>query len=280
MNDEIEALKEELKQTKLALQMAAQMSQFKGGFLARTSHELRSPLSSLIGLHQLIVSDLCDDPEEEREFVAQAYQYALKLMGLIDEIVAISKIEYGRQQLEIKPIKLAQVLFNVHSLIHLQAANRSLRLEISSPNAEVYIMADEKRFQQMLVTLVDTAISSLEEGTIAISTGVSPKSDLMEIYIDIPCPASIWSEPADLLQKIPEVTLEATPEVVKTFSKTLEFSPGMKLLLAQNLLDVMQGKLEVLDLSTDNGGKNSVTRLQCSISVASAEAVALELNTQ
>ena len=82
MNDEIEALKEELKQTELALQMAAQMSQFKGGFLARTSHELRSPLSSLIGLHQLIVSDLCDDPEEEREFVAQAYQYALKLMGL------------------------------------------------------------------------------------------------------------------------------------------------------------------------------------------------------
>ena len=136
-------------------------------------------------------------------------------------------------------------------------------------------MADEKRFQQVLVTLVDSAISSLEEGKIEISVGASQISNLIKIFIDLPCSASIWSEPVDSLQKMPE----ATPEAVKDFSKTLEFSPGMKLLLAQNLLDVMQGNLTVLDLSTENS-KNPVTRLQCSIPVASAEAVALELETQ
>src|SRR5689334_21319694 len=63
---------EQLRQVELAYRMASEMSQFKAGFLARVSHELRSPLNGMIGMHQLILSDLCDGPQEEREFVAQA----------------------------------------------------------------------------------------------------------------------------------------------------------------------------------------------------------------
>ncbi|MEW5858349.1 MAG: sensor histidine kinase, partial [Cyanobacteriota bacterium] len=51
-NPDVTAILEELKQTQMAYHMATEMSQFKAGFLARTSHELRSPLNSLIGLHQ------------------------------------------------------------------------------------------------------------------------------------------------------------------------------------------------------------------------------------
>src|ERR671932_28169 len=80
---DLQPLKEELKQTKLAYEMAKEMSQFKAGFLARTSHELRSPLSTMFGTLQLILSDLCDDPAEEREFVEQAHVAALKLVKLI-----------------------------------------------------------------------------------------------------------------------------------------------------------------------------------------------------
>ena len=64
--EKFDALSEQLKQTQLAYQMASEMSKFKAGFLARTSHELRSPLSTMIGTLQLILSDLCDDPAEER----------------------------------------------------------------------------------------------------------------------------------------------------------------------------------------------------------------------
>jgi signal transduction histidine kinase len=90
-SDELQPLKEELKQTQLAYEMAKEMSQFKAGFLARTSHELRSPLSSLIGLHQLILQDLCDSPEEERQFVAQANTSALKMVKVLDDLVKVSK---------------------------------------------------------------------------------------------------------------------------------------------------------------------------------------------
>jgi signal transduction histidine kinase len=84
--------------------MAKEMSQFKAGFLARTSHELRSPLSSLIGLHQLILADLCDSPEEAREFVAQANASALKMVKLLDEVIAVSKTEHGTNRLELRSV--------------------------------------------------------------------------------------------------------------------------------------------------------------------------------
>ena len=262
--NEIESLKEELKQVKLAYQAAAQMSQFKAGFLARTSHELRSPLGSLMGLHQLILSDLCDSPEEEREFISQAYQYAQKLMQLIDDVIAVAKTEYGTSKLILAPIELGSIFSYLHNLTYLQAANRSLQLEITSPEVKTYVLADQPRFLQVLVSLVDTSISFLEEGKIKVSAHSEPESELVKITIDMPCPASIWSEPTDLLQQTPAVTKEA----VKTLSKTLEFSPGMKLLLAQKLLETMAGNLEVVELpSADNN--QSFTQLQCSIPLAS-----------
>src|SRR4028118_557337 len=104
--EDLQPLREKLKQTQLAYEMAKEMSQFKAGFLARTSHELRSPLSSLIGMHQLILSDLCDSPEEAREFVAQANASALKMVKVLDEVIAVAKTEHGTNQLEIQPLRL------------------------------------------------------------------------------------------------------------------------------------------------------------------------------
>lgn len=259
--DEIQSLKEKLKQAQLAYQMATEMSQFKAGFLTRTSHELRSPLSSLIGLHQLILSDLCDSPEEEREFITQAHTSALKLMQLIDEIIDVAKTEHGTNQLEIQPIQLAKVLEDVHRLTYLQAANRNLQIQIAPPSPEIYVMADSRRFLQALMSLVDAAIAHMEEGRIRVSTNSSPTSDWVQIWIDLQCSPIVWSEPIDLLQQVPELTPEP------------ELSPGMKLLLSQTLIEVMQGRLEVIE-GSQAAAKEPLTRLQCSMPLASAETVA------
>ena len=89
-----------MKEIELAYHLAREMSQFKAGFLARTTHVLRSPLNGLIGLHQLILSDLCENPEEEREFIGQAHERALKLLNLIDEILHIARAEHGNSKLD------------------------------------------------------------------------------------------------------------------------------------------------------------------------------------
>lgn len=276
VNDaDISSLKEQLKQTQLAYQMATEMSKFKAGFLARTSHELRSPLSSMMGLHQLILNDLCESPAEEREFVAQAFSAAQKLMKLIDEIVDVSKTEHGTTNVELQPIQLAGLLEEVYSLTYLQATNRSLRLHVSSPNPEIYVKADHRRLRQVLVNLVDVAISYMQEGSIHVAAQSSPASGYARIWIDAECPESVWSEPVELLNSTPQAEEHLSNLKHNYAEKTAKLSPGLNILLDQILIEMMEGQLEVVavppeDASGASAPANS-TRLQCSIPLASTE---------
>lgn len=272
-SDNVSSLKEQLKQTQVAYQMASEMSQFKAGFLARTSHELRSPLSSMMGLHQLILNDLCENQAEEREFVAQAYASAQKLLKLLDEIVAVSKTEHGTTSMEIHPIQLAGVLEEVYSLTHLQAANRSLQLQISPPDPEIYIKADPRRLRQVLVNLVDTAIFWMQEGSIHIRTQTSPTSGYAHIWIDAQCPESAWSEPVDLLESAAKTQVHPSKAGDSLGEQTAGLSPGLNILINQILIEMMAGRLEVVavppeDASGESATANS-TRWQCSIPLAS-----------
>ncbi|MBD2542035.1 sensor histidine kinase [Coleofasciculus sp. FACHB-SPT36] len=273
-NPDVTTILEELKQTQMAYHMATEMSQFKAGFLARTSHELRSPLNSLIGLHQLILSDLCDDPEEEREFIAQAHASALKLMQLIDEIIAVAKTQHGTSRIEIQPVELAKVLEEVYNLTHLQAANRSIRLEVSPPDREIYVLADPRRLQQVLLNLVDTAIARMNEGNIRVWVPSSPASGYIHIWIDAECPVSVWSEPVDLLKEQKTSELGGAPR--KGAPRQMpQLSEGMNLLIAQTLIEVMQGRLEVVaaqpaDASNTSAAQN-LTRLQFSLPLVPIE---------
>jgi signal transduction histidine kinase len=257
---EFDALSEQLKQTQLAYQMASEMSQFKAGFLARTSHELRSPLSSMIGTLQLILSDLCDDPAEEREFVEQAHVAALKLVKLIDEIISVAKTEHGTDKMDIEPIQLAKVFDEIDDLTYLQAANRSIRLEILPPDPGIYVLADLPRFRQVLVNLIDTAIAQMEEGSISVSAHSSPESGCVHIWVDDQRSVSAWSESWDLLKR--DLESDATKS-----SDNSHVSSGMRLLMNQTLLTLMNGKLEVLAVPSESE-ESSFNRTQCSIPLA------------
>ena len=106
--------------------------QFQAGFLARTAHELRSPLSSLMSLHQLILNDLCDSPAEERECLKEAYQAATRLLKMLEVVTQVSKLEAGLSPLRIENINLQILLDELRILTQLQAANRNLHLKIEA----------------------------------------------------------------------------------------------------------------------------------------------------
>ncbi|MEM6611514.1 MAG: HAMP domain-containing sensor histidine kinase [Cyanobacteria bacterium P01_C01_bin.72] len=240
--NEIEELKEELKQAQLAYQMAAQMSQFKAGFLARTSHELRSPLSSMIGLHQLILSDLCESPEEQKEFINQAYHSALKLMKLIDEIVAVSKTEYGTNSLNLESLSLDEIFSEIDRLTHLQAANRNLRLEIVAPEPNVSVSADRSRLIQLIFNLIDSGIALMKTGTIKLSM-TEVKTDSVKLEIDLECPTILWQDAA------PEPNFSAhNLAETRELLQGIGLSANMKMLMSKTLLETMGGSLELRDV--------------------------------
>lgn len=250
-----------LQSLQVAYQLATEMSQFKGGFLARTSHELRSPLNGMIGMQQLILEDLCDNPEEERAFIAQANQSALKMIKVLDTVLDVARLEHGRLKMELQPLQLAELLQTIHNLTHLQAADRSLQLQVILPDAALYVLADPHRLQQVLLYLVDGAIAQMQEGSIQISVSVSPDSMSSEtgyaqIWVDSDLSPAL-SEPIDLLQT-PVATTTPVP------------SPGLNLLTSQMLVSLMQGTLTVLAVPTgaetlaDNVATQRL-RMQCSL---------------
>ncbi|MBW4685280.1 MAG: HAMP domain-containing histidine kinase [Komarekiella atlantica HA4396-MV6] len=258
-------IQQQIQQTQLAYQMAKEMSQFKAGFLARTTHELRSPLNGLIGLHQLILSDLCEDPAEEREFIAQAHERTLKLLKLMDEILSVARTEHGTNKLDIQPRPLAQVLEEVYDLTYMLAANRNFSLQMLPADSEIYVLADHRWLRQVLINLVDTAISQMEEGSINISSSIISKRNLAHIWLDVPTHAMPWSESIDLIKsedKLPQTDQDNT-----------SLSPGMKLLLNQTLVEVMGGKLEILPYPTAKELGQELIRLQVSIPLVISEAV-------
>lgn len=255
---QVQTLLNQLKQTQLAYQMAAEMSQFKAGFLARTSHELRSPLNSIIGTLQLILADLCESPEEEREFLQHAHASALKMVGLLDQVIFVAKTEYGTETMDIHAIQLAKVMDEVEDLTCMQAANRSIRLKIEPPDPEIYVMADLPRLRQVLVSLIDTAIAQMAEGSIKVSVHPSPETGYVHIWVEDQRPISAWSESWDLLKSMLEK--DQTPP------DQLNLSPGMRLLMNQTLLSSMNGRLEVLAIPSEGEDAN-FNRTQCSIPI-------------
>ena len=245
-------LAEKLNRMELAYHMATEIGQFKGGFLARISHEIRSPLNGLIGMQQLVLSNLCDNLEEEREFIAQSNESALKMVAVLDSVIEVAKLEHGRSNLEIQPVQLSQLLQDVHTLTHLQARNRNLRLELRAPSPDWYVLADPLQLRQVLVSLIDRALRQMQTGKIALSVHLSSES--AQIWIDNSEP-ECWSEPIDFLQ-----------------SPAPFPSSGLTFWIDQTLMQQMQGDLKLVAvLPTEKDAGTIAIRLQCSIPLVPIE---------
>ena len=246
-----------------AYHLAAEMPQLKGGFLARTSHELRSPLNSVISLHQLILSDLCDGPEEEREFVSQSYDAAQKLLKLIDQLTDLSKLEQGNASLDITKIDLNELLLEVEQVVQIQAQNRNIRLTIEHPDDPIFIQGDRQRLLQVLIHLLTAPIALMDSGYIRLTVQIA--DDQVTIQVSDQRSAAAWAEPTTLLDHPPA---SASPDAAA--SETLS---GLTIMLCQQLMARMGGELILQQVPT--GGEAALpaedspwTKIDCRVPLA------------
>ncbi|MEB3358865.1 MAG: HAMP domain-containing sensor histidine kinase [Synechococcales bacterium] len=291
---DVDADQDLLQRTQLAYQLAHEMAQFQAGFLARTSHELRSPLNGVISLHQLILADLCDDPAEEREFVRQAHDAAKKLLALLDETTSVSKLEHGTAQLSWEALSLTGILNEVKTLTHLQARNRNLRLEISLPDPSLCVRSDRRWLRQVLVNLIITPVYLMEEGTIRLTVQADAEAQQAHILVADQRPASAWQEAVDLLSADPGEKPAAHQSPLGQVPPSEAIAPppdlnpwdphslsSMRLILTQTLVQQLGGRLtleavpsEAPSISTGGEEDGLWTRLRCSLPLAIAEVAA------
>ncbi|HUJ23010.1 MAG TPA: ATP-binding protein [Bryobacteraceae bacterium] len=141
----------------------------KSEFLSRMSHELRTPLNAILGFAQLLEMSALD--RDKREAVAQILKAGQHLLGLINEVLEISRIESGRLSISPEAVLISSAVRETLDLLTPMAARRNILVcdEIGKGRLH-HVMADQQRLKQVLLNLISNAIKyNCEAGTVTIS---------------------------------------------------------------------------------------------------------------
>ena len=153
-------------------------NQLKSEFLATTSHELRTPLNGIINCIRVVQEGYCDSKEEEREFLQQADDAAIHLLGIINDVLDISKIEAGKLSVAIEQVNLSKVLSEVVDLHLVLIQQKKLNLQMPVWGKDLYVLADAAKLRQVLINIVSNAVKFTDCGRISITIAVqTPLSD-------------------------------------------------------------------------------------------------------
>ncbi|MCP4353590.1 MAG: response regulator [Desulfobacterales bacterium] len=162
----------EHRQTKAALQRAKEVAEAanreKSMFLSNMSHELRSPLTAIIGFAQVMARSE-NLPQEHHENVDIIRRSGEHLLTLINQVLELSKIEAGQITLNQNAFDLHQMLHDVQDMFTLKADTKHLQLVFESDRTiPRYVRTDEVRLRQVLINLLNNAMKFTQEGSVAL----------------------------------------------------------------------------------------------------------------
>ncbi len=149
-------------------------SQHKSQFLANMSHELRTPLNAILGYTELIADGVYGEPSEKMLAVLRRLESNGKhLLGLINDVLDLSKIEAGQLVLELSDYSLQDIAQTVRSTLEPPAADKKLAFEVEVAPKLPAGHGDGRRLTHVLINLVGNAIKFTDAGEIAITAGSS-----------------------------------------------------------------------------------------------------------
>jgi GAF domain-containing protein/sensor histidine kinase YesM len=147
----------------------AEASKHKSQFLANMSHELRTPMNAILGYTELILDNIYGEPTEKMRGVLTRVQSNGKhLLGLINDVLDLSKIEAGQLTLSLADYSVKDIVHSVFSSVESLARNKKLELKIELPQKLPAAHGDERRLTQVLLNLVGNSIKFTDKGEVAI----------------------------------------------------------------------------------------------------------------
>ncbi|MBS9394097.1 MAG: two-component sensor histidine kinase [Dolichospermum sp. LBC05a] len=240
----VERLKDWAEELEIAWKEAKSANQVKSQFLATTSHELRNPLNIIINCVRLVRDDLCDSREEELEFLKKADDTAIHLLGIINDLLDISKIEAGKLSVITVPLDLRQLLLEVINLQSVNIQYKGLQLICDIGDKPIPIKSDSIKLKQVLINIIGNATKFTDEGSIQITMSINRHQQYVLVSIK---DTGIGIDPGEQGKLFrPFVMVDGT--TTRKFEGT-----GLGLAISRNLIELMGGKITLESLGLNQG---------------------------
>jgi signal transduction histidine kinase len=213
----------------------AEASQHKSQFLANMSHELRTPLNAILGYTELILDSVYGDmPEKARNVLDRVQRNGRHLLGLINDVLDLSKIEAGQLTLSLSDYSLNSVIRTVFSAVEPLANQKQIRLKIEVAPELPLGRGDEQRLTQVLLNLVGNAIKFTVLGEVSITGSAANGS--FTVAVRDTGPGISTTDQAKLFQEFQQADNSITRKKGGT---------GLGLAISKRIIEMHGGKIWV-----------------------------------
>ncbi len=230
---------------------AEKMAAIKQDFLANMSHEIRSPINSILGICYLLQQQSLNIIQND--YVDRLKRSGENLLGIINDVLDISKIESGKMVLILQPFSLNTLLQDILNNNEPRALEKQLNFSINKKYKDDLILnGDIVRLQQVITNLISNAIKFTEKGNVSLHiTPTESSNNKIEIQF-IVTDTGIGIQ-KDKIDKIFERYEQATAAIKNTFGGT-----GLGLSISKKIIELMNGTIEIKS-KLEKGSKFIVT---------------------
>ena len=218
-----------------ALNEARQASEAKTSFLSIISHEIRTPLNAIIGLSESILNEnISRNVKEDVESIQSASN---SLLGIIDRLLDISKIESGIMELEEKEYNVPKLLKSFENIAKERIEDKDIDVILNvSKDIPTKLYGDSGRISQVILNIIDNATKFTTSGSITIDAKCEKKQNNAKLII------SVTDTGIGIHKNLLEKLFDSSKKIT---TNEKEYVSGMGLTIASKLIDLLKGEIEV-----------------------------------
>ena len=224
-----------------ALDMTRAANEAKSNFLSNMSHDIRTPMNAIVGFSALLGRD-ADKPEKVREYTRKIMASSQHLLGLINDILDMSKIESGKTSLHITEFNLATLLDEIYTMLLPQANAKKQTFELHTKGVlPELLLGDKLRLNQILINLLSNAVKYTQEGG-KVGLMVQNLEQKLRNYVHLQF--VIWDNGYGMKEDFIEIIFEPFARENASYIKDIQ-GTGLGMAITKNIVDLMGGSISV-----------------------------------